>query len=119
MKYPNNHRHKFFQKDHEKMMCSECEFELDGEYYIGYVLPLEAQLSAVSAEEWDKLQSRIKVLEEALKPFSELKSDSHTADSANKTWLFPKVFLKDILKARQALSKSRQEDNRANEILEY
>ena len=50
MNYPNNHKHKFFQKDHEKMMCSECEFELDGEYYVGYVLPLEAQVAELEAK---------------------------------------------------------------------
>jgi len=47
MNYPNNHKHKFFQKDHEKMMCSECEFELDGEYYVGYVLPLEEKIASM------------------------------------------------------------------------
>lgn len=50
MNYPNNHKHKFFQKDHEKMMCSECEFELDGEYYVGYVLPLEEKIASMEKE---------------------------------------------------------------------
>jgi ribosome maturation factor RimP len=48
MNYPNNHKHKFVKKDADKafpvMMCEECEFELDVEYYEGYVLPLESEL---------------------------------------------------------------------------
>jgi hypothetical protein len=48
MNYPNNHKHKFIVKDGDKafpiMMCEECEFELDKEYYDGYVVPLEAKL---------------------------------------------------------------------------
>jgi hypothetical protein len=42
------HKHKFVVKDGDKafpiMMCEECEFELDKEYYDGYVAPLEREL---------------------------------------------------------------------------
>ena len=43
----NNHKHKFIVKDGDKafpiMICEECEFELDKEYYDGYVVPLEQE----------------------------------------------------------------------------
>ena len=43
----NSHKHKFIVKDGDKafpiMMCEECEFELDKEYYDGYVVPLEQE----------------------------------------------------------------------------
>lgn len=63
MSYPNNHKHKFFQKDHEKMMCSECEFELDGEYYVQYVVPLE--------QENKELRTRVAELEVENKVWTE------------------------------------------------
>jgi hypothetical protein len=42
----NNHKHKFVKKYgyEDKVICPDCEFELDREYYEGYVLPLEAQI---------------------------------------------------------------------------
>ena len=62
MNYLNNHKHKFVKKDADKefpvMQCEECEFELDVEYYEGYVLPLEVEL-----KEW---QVKCAFLEEQL-----------------------------------------------------